>query len=388
MGIKGLGDIKKNNSPLSKCQMPLSVLKGKKVAIDVHNVLYANLSVVQKMAVSKTDVTTTEIDSRESLVQLFRMMLTQALKWLDHDIVPIFVFEGRAPIEKADELEQRKEKREEKEAEIEELKLAASSFDVFEKKNETLTRLRKLMASNIRPEGEDITFLFTVLSSLGLPCVQAKGEGEQLCSMLALEGVVAAVYCNDYDCLAYGTNILIHRFVYGARDEQGAPIVAVEITNLPQLLSDLQMNQATFLELCIMLGCDYNTNIPNYGPVKSLKLIREYGTIDNIGKTGLDISYLKHETCRRMFKKVSSIDLIEIGRLELVNPFTNVEATLEIRELLDSVKLGDMATAFARSMQNITPSKKIKLSLIVKDEFNGKEEVIVKPKLKLRILGD
>jgi 5'-3' exonuclease len=48
-----------------------------------------------------------------------------------------------------------------------------------------------------------------------------------------------------------------------------------------------------------MCGCDYNTNIKNYGPKKAYDLIKRYGSIDEIQKKleGLDMTCLNHKIC-------------------------------------------------------------------------------------------
>lgn len=39
-----------------------------------------------------------------------------------------------------------------------------------------------------------------------------------------------------------------------------------------------------FIELCILLGCDYLEPIKGVGPKSALKLIREYGSLGEIVK--------------------------------------------------------------------------------------------------------
>ena len=42
------------------------------------------------------------------------------------------------------------------------------------------------------------------------------------------------------------------------------------------------MNQTEFIDLCILCGCDYTTNIPGIGPVTAFKLIEDYKNIESI----------------------------------------------------------------------------------------------------------
>ena len=62
----------------------------------------------------------------------------------------------------------------------------------------------------------------------------------------------------------------------------------------------MQITHKTFVDLCIMSGCDYNTNIPGYGTVKSYNLLQKHKTIDNLSDK-LDLTCLKHVRCRELF---------------------------------------------------------------------------------------
>lgn len=41
------------------------------------------------------------------------------------------------------------------------------------------------------------------------------------------------------------------------------------------------MNRSEFIDLCILLGCDYVDRVNKVGPIKALELINKYKTIDN-----------------------------------------------------------------------------------------------------------
>ena len=64
------------------------------------------------------------------------------------------------------------------------------------------------------------------------------------------------------------------------------------------ILEKLEMSEKEFLDMCIMCGTDYNTNIPKIGPQKSYNLIKKHKSIDNLP---MDTSILKHDRCRELF---------------------------------------------------------------------------------------
>lgn len=47
------------------------------------------------------------------------------------------------------------------------------------------------------------------------------------------------------------------------------------------LIIYLLLNKNQFVDLCILLGCDYLDPIPKVGPHTALRLIREHGTLEN-----------------------------------------------------------------------------------------------------------
>ena len=42
------------------------------------------------------------------------------------------------------------------------------------------------------------------------------------------------------------------------------------------------MDMDQFIDLCILCGCDYTTNIQGVGPVKAYKYIKDLKTIENV----------------------------------------------------------------------------------------------------------
>lgn len=57
------------------------------------------------------------------------------------------------------------------------------------------------------------------------------------------------------------------------------PIIQIELN---QVLEGFGMSQEEFIDLCILCGCDYTTNIPGIGPITAFKLVEDFKTIENI----------------------------------------------------------------------------------------------------------
>ena len=58
----------------------------------------------------------------------------------------------------------------------------------------------------------------------------------------------------------------------------------------------LQISKDAFIELCVLLGNDFNERIHLVGPVKSLALLKKHKTLDTI----LDFLDVEDEKQRRM----------------------------------------------------------------------------------------
>lgn len=80
----------------------------------------------------------------------------------------------------------------------------------------------------------------------------------------------------DMDSLTFGTDFLLRGF-----NSKKEPIIQIE---LALVLEGFGMTQEQFVDLCIMCGCDYTTNIPGIGPIKAFKLVQEETKIENVIK--------------------------------------------------------------------------------------------------------
>jgi len=87
----------------------------------------------------------------------------------------------------------------------------------------------------------------------------------------------------------------------------------------------LSMSKETFTDFCIMLGCDYNTNIPKIGPEKSYALMKLYKNIDDIKEIESQKDILHHIRIRELFSIPDEIDFYVpycgIPNFEKVNEF-------------------------------------------------------------------
>jgi flap endonuclease-1 len=115
---------------------------------------------------------------------------------------------------------------------------------------------------------------------MGMSVIQAPGEAEAFCSYLAKTGKAYATVSEDMDSLTFGSPILIR----GMSTSKGSKNSANELIqiDLKKVLDALGLTHEQFVDLCILCGCDYTNTIAGIGPVKALKYIKEYGTIEKV----------------------------------------------------------------------------------------------------------
>uniref|UniRef100_A0A8C0H723 XPG-I domain-containing protein n=1 Tax=Chelonoidis abingdonii TaxID=106734 RepID=A0A8C0H723_CHEAB len=103
----------------------------------------------------------------------------------------------------------------------------------------------------------------------------APAEAEATCAALVKSGKVWCTATEDMDALPFGSLRLIRHLSSKNNCE-------VEEFSLPDILQKLGMTQEQFVDLCILLGCDYCGKIWRLGPKKALKLLQQHGTIEQV----------------------------------------------------------------------------------------------------------
>ncbi|KAM6919906.1 putative flap endonuclease 1 homolog isoform 1-T2 [Lycodopsis pacificus] len=265
MGITKLADLIRQDAPDAISRKDISVYTGKVIALDT--------SIVMNQFRAATP-------SLNPLTGLFFRTLT----FLEHDIKPVFVFDGKPPEEKTAVLEKRAE--------------AAG-----------------LSSPNLTGAASAQTRdCLQLLKLLGVPVIQAPGDAEALCARLVREGTVDAVASEDMDTLPFGANILI-RQLNASRDSE---VVEYSLT---KLLEKLQISHEEFVDLCILLGCDYCDKIAGLGPKRALTLIQKHRTIENVvlhinRKTHPVPLFWRYKEARKIFLDASQIVTPELAWTE------------------------------------------------------------------------
>lgn len=203
-----------------------------------------------------------------------------------------FVFEGRAPDLKREELAKRASRREGAGTELEAAREAGNQEDI-EKYSKRTVRVT-------REHNEECKRL---LKLMGVPVIEAPSEAEAQCAQLCKDGVVYAIATEDMDSLTFGTPRLVRHLMAPASQK-----VAVTEFDYNKVLESLGMTPDQFIDLSILCGCDYTDKIPGIGPVRALTLIQKHGSIEKVLETLSADKYkvpepFPYQEARQLFKQ-------------------------------------------------------------------------------------
>jgi 5'-3' exonuclease len=335
MGISDFYDVIKMVCADVLVKAPLEMLRGQKVAIDIS--IFLNQFV--------------KTSGPERWVDRFILLFCCLKKC---GIKPVSIFDGpNPPVEKKKEQERRRKESAKIQTRIEEgkrllktmKKTAEAGGDLDETTIENVKNVigvrrgKNVDAINYDDIYDVISSLTThidrkeiqnlpilpiyaqkakeIIEMMGFAWFQAEGEAETLCASMCCLGMVDAVMSEDTDVLAYGTPFLISKF---DMKEETVTIVSHEA-----ILEGMEMNHEEFLDLCILLSCDYNERVKGFPPdgrkykkpaaigaKKALCMIQEYRRLEKVEEYLEDSHPLNYRRCRELFTPHENLPNISI----------------------------------------------------------------------------
>ncbi|MFQ5711313.1 MAG: flap endonuclease-1 [Candidatus Geothermarchaeales archaeon] len=286
-------------------KITLKALSGKVVALDAYNAIYQFLSIIRdykgRPLRDRSGRTTSHLSG----------LFYRNVNLLEVGIKPIYVFDGRPPEKKREEIERRTRLRRasmEKYLEA----LAEKRYEEARKYATSSTTLQDYMVEDAK----------RLLLLMGIPVVEAPEEGEAQASHLVEKGDAWASGSQDYDSLLFGSPRVVRNITLTGRQHYPSKHIAVklepEVIELNRVLSEHGLTREQLIDIGILVGTDYNPGVKGLGPVKALKAIKEYGRIEGIPGIGEKIDLIEVEEVRRMFlsPRVSDQYQIEMGKLD------------------------------------------------------------------------
>ncbi|XP_030540659.1 flap endonuclease 1-like [Rhodamnia argentea] len=260
MGIKGLTKLLADNAPKAMKEQKLESYFGQRIAVDASMSIYQFLVVVGRKG---TQMLTNEAGDVTSHLQ---GMFYRTIRLLEAGIKPVYVFDGKPPDLKKQELAKRFSKRADA---LEDLAVAIASQN-----REDIEKFSKRTVKVTQQHNEDCKKL---LRLMGVPVVEAPSEAEAQCAALCKAGKVYAVASEDMDSLTFGAPRLLRHLMDPS--SRKVPVMEFEIF---KILEEMNLDMNQFIDLCILSGCDYCESIRGIGGLTALKLIRQHGSMENI----------------------------------------------------------------------------------------------------------
>lgn len=251
---------------LLKKEAKLEDFSNKVVAIDAANHLYQFLTTIR--APDGAFFTDSHGNVTSHLIGLF----TRTTHLMKLGIRPAYVFDGEMPKLKKLEIRRRAEAKEE----------AAEKYIAAEKKGDT-EGMKKYAARSTRLTREMIADAKEVIEALGLPALQAPGEGEAQAAHIVAKNDAYAIASQDADSLLFGATRVVRNLSIEGRRKQAGVLgyghVEPELIMLDEVLSSLGVTQQQLICLAMLVGTDYNAGgIKGVGPKIALKLVKEHKT--------------------------------------------------------------------------------------------------------------
>ncbi|KAL8545248.1 hypothetical protein ACS0TY_005440 [Phlomoides rotata] len=288
MGIKGLTKLLADNAPKAMKEQKFESYFGRKIAIDASMSIYQFLIVVGRTG---TEMLTNEAGDVTSHLQ---GMFSRTIRLLEAGIKPVYVFDGKPPDLKRQELAKRYSKRADATEDLN---------DALETGNkEDIEKFSKRTVKVTKQHNDDCKKL---LKLMGVPVIEAPSEAEAQCAALCKSDKVYAVASEDMDSLTFGAP----KFLRHLMDPSSKKIPVMEF-EVSKVLEELNLTMDQFIDLCILSGCDYCDSIRGIGGLTALKLIRQHGSIENILENISKERYQipddwPYQEARRLFKEPS-----------------------------------------------------------------------------------
>jgi flap endonuclease-1 len=275
MGIRMLNKFLQDKCKSSISRINLSELSGKKVAVDISIYLYKFLS------------DNVLLENLYLMISIFR----------EHNIIPIFVFDGKPPVEKNDTIAFRKKTKRNAREEYYRLKQILDDIEsdagvVSDSDSNTIVELDEETTISIPSKSVDIRLMMdklkkkfvilksdhiqnakTLLQAYGMTYIESPSEADMLCAKLVSKNIVYACLSEDTDMFVYGCSRVLR---YLSLTSSTAILY-----DFQEIIKTLDMTTYEFRQLCIIYGCDYlpkneKQNYKNMTIFNSYKMFKSY----------------------------------------------------------------------------------------------------------------
>jgi len=264
MGVKGLikliNDVSKNKAIKT---YDFEHFKGMSVAVDASLMIHQTVVAIRS---SGKDMTNKKGEMTSHIHGLFFKILAL----LQNEMIPIFVFDGKALDIKTNTLKLRKEKREKSQLNVDKEEITEDEYIKHFKQTYHILN-------------EHIEEIKILLNLMGIPYIVAPNEADVVCAWLSQrdnisgDKYVDGVCSDDSDIITIGASNLFKDMVkFMKKGKQ------VKVVNLERVLKKMELTMEQFVNLCSLLDNDYCTHLPRIGPKRAYTLVSQNNNIEKI----------------------------------------------------------------------------------------------------------
>ena len=288
MGVKGIGKLIRELAKPGVQIKKLTEYSGKKIAIDGNQMLYKFICGIRN---SGTDIMNNDGIVTTHLHGLFHKLCGL----LSYGIKPIVFFDGNPPPIKSKEIADRKYNKKIAQTYVNEfnaqnllLQTVSSGNDALPIEhehneeehitNKNNTEFIKNFKRCVYIKPKYIKECKEMLNLMGIPYVQSVGESDPECVAFTnnMKHNVYGVLSDDMDMLAFGARKLLTNISI-----QDGTVIEYDLNIILRLLN---ISHIQFIELCILLGTSYQSNIKGIYGKKAYNALKSNGSISNIIK--------------------------------------------------------------------------------------------------------
>lgn len=275
MGIKKLMKVLMERAPGAIHQINPTNLNNKKIAIDTSIIMYQFMTAIKTSGGDLQDVNGVSTSHIHAI-------LSKTLYYLKLGIIPVHVFDGKASELKQQIINERTTIKKNAIAKIIEIdeqiqqnaeQNAEQNTEQNTEQNDRLNAEKiKLMKQTVKISHKEMMEAVEIVDLLGVPYILSPEEADSQCAYLSRNNLVDYVASEDMDLLTFGTKSLIRHFLKKGMCE----------IKLDEILINSDTTMEEFIDICILLGCDYTDTIEGIGEKKSWDLIKRYKNIETL----------------------------------------------------------------------------------------------------------